>query len=478
MESRPILLTPSDRVTLHRLRQRERASLKKHGLLVWQHDMLTMCASGDYEVLLASSPRGSGKSRTCAKLVLESLVRGGRLHERHGKVLLVAASRTQAALVLEALVQLPGADAISVSLTGAKGDDGASCRVLGSDSRRAQGLGSERLVVADEPASWLPADGPRLWRALVGASGKRVGRQMVAVGTRSPASADHWWPQLLESELPAKWARIDLHAPDPGNWIGVLKANRYAAAHPTGPMFEVLRREFLQAREHPAARQQFVGDRCNGYLDEPGARVLDDDELARVLARPAGDVAVDATQSVVGVDMGGSLSLTGMAKFSLSAKRLDLFAISPPGVSVPGAVPSRGAVALPAEALGLLPPGPVGAVVADTYRSEEVAAAVTARGGRLVVRPPFRSGDVGAEIAALRMLLLDLGWAIGDGRALFAHALTQAEIADGRIRKAGDGQDDVLRAAMIGARYVVDQASRHEPQFHAIPHYVDTGLRP
>ena len=95
-----------------------------------------------------------------------------------------------------------------------------------------------------------------------------------------------------------------------------------------------------------------------------------------------------------------------------------------------------------------------------------------------MVRPPFRSGDVGAEIAALRMLLLDLGWAIGDGRALFRHALTQAEIITGRIRKVGDGLDDVLRAAMIGARYVVDQASRHEPRFIPIAHYTDTSLRP
>ena len=437
-----------------------------------------MVASGDYEAVLASGPRGSGKSLTCARLILEALTIGGALHEKRGKVLLVAASRTQAALVLESLAALPGADAISVQLAGARGDAGATCRVIGSDSRRAQGLGSERLVIADEPASWLPSDGPRLWRALIGASGKRDKRTVVAVGTRSPASADHWWPQLLESELPAKWARIDLHAPDPGNWIGVLKANRYAAAHPTGPMFEVLRREFLLARDHPAARQQFVGDRCNGFLVEPGARVLDDDELSGVLARPAGDIAVDATQSVVGLDMGANLSMSGMATFSLAAKRIDLFAVSPPGVSVPGAVASRGVVALPAEVLALLPPGPVGTVIADTYRAEEVAAAVTARGGRLVVRPPFRSGDVGAEIAALRMLLLDLGWAIGNGRALFAHALTQAEIVDVRIRKVDAGLDDVLRASMIGARYVVDQSARHEPQFHPIPHYVDTGLRP
>ena len=436
-----------------------------------------MCASGDHEVLLASAPRGAGKSITCAKLVLESLVRGGRLHERHGKTLLVAASRPQAALVLEALVQLPGADAISVSLTGAKGDDGASCRVLGSDSRRAQGLGSERLVVADEPASWLPSDGPRLWRALIGASGKRKNRTLVAVGTRAPAGPGHWWPTLLESELPPKWARVDLSA-DPGNWLSVLRANRFAAAHPSGAMAEVLKREFLNAQSDPTARQQFAADRCNLHLVEPGARVLDEDELARVLACPAGDVAVDATQSVVGLDMGANLSMTGMALFSPTSRRIDLFAICPPGVSVPGAVPSRGAVALPAEALALLPPGPVGTVIADTYRSEEVAAAVAARGGRLVVRPPFRSTDIGAEIAALRMLVLDLGWAIGDGRALFAHALTQAEIVDGRIRKADAGLDDVLRAAMIGARYVVDQAARHEPRFIPIAHYTDMGLRP
>ena len=465
-------------MTLHRLRKRERASLKKHGLLTWQHDMLTMCASGDYEVILASSPRGSGKSLNCARLILEALTSGGALHEKRGKVLLVAASRTQAALVLEALVALPGADAIRVSLSGAKGADGSTCRVIGSDSRRAQGLGGERLVVADEPASWLPSDGPRLWRALLGASGKRKNRTLVAVGTRAPAGPEHWWPRLLEAELPAKWARIDLSAPDPNCWLDVLKANRYAAANPSGAMFEVLRREFLQARDHPSARQSFAADRCNLHLAVPGARVLDEDELSAVKARPAGDIAVDATQGVVGLDMGANLSMTGMALFSPISRRIDLFAVVPPGVSVPGSVPSRGTVVLPAEALALLPPGPVGTVIADTYRSEEVAAAVAARAGRLVVRPPFRSGDVGAEIAALRMLLLDLGWTIGDGRALFAHALTQAEIVDGRLRKVGDGLDDVLRAAMIGARHVVDQSARHEPQFHEIPHYVDMGLRP
>ena len=478
MRNRPQLLTDSDRVALHRLRRRELASLKACGLLSWQKKVLDMVASGDFEVILVSGPRGSGKSLTCAHLVLAALQAGGVLHEPHGKTLLVASSRTQAGLILETLVSLPGADAISVSLTGARGADGARCRVIGSDSRRAQGLGSERLVVADEPSSWLPSDGPRLWRALIGASGKRKNRTLVAVGTRSPAGPGHWWPQLLEQPLPERWARIDLSAPDPTNWLSILRANRFAAAHPTGPMFEVLRREFLNAQSDPAARQQFVADRCNGYLVVPGERVLDDDELARVLARPAGDVAVDATQSVVGVDMGGSLSLTGMARFAPTSRRIDLFAISPPGVTVPGAVSSRGAVALPAEALNLLPPGPVGTVIADTYRSEEVAAAVTARGGRLVVRPPFRSGDVGAEIAAIRMLVLDLGWAIGDGRALFAHALTQAEIVDGRIRKADAGLDDVLRAAMIGARYVVDQAARHEPRFIPIAHYTDMGLRP
>ena len=330
VRNRPQLLTDSDRVTLCRIRKREKASLKKCGLLTWQADMLAMCASGDHEVLLVSAPRGSGKSMTCARLVLESLVRGGKLHEPRAKVLLVAASRTQAGLILEALVGLDGADAIQVGLTGAKGDDGASCRILGSDSRRAQGLGGERLVICDEPGAWLPSDGPRLWSALTGAAGKRDKRTMIAVGTRAPAGPTSWWPQLLEQPLPERWTKIDLHAPDPGNWIGVLKANRFAAAHPTGPMYAVLKREFLNAQSDPTARQQFVADRCNGYLAVPGARVLDDDELAQVLARPAGDVAVDATQSVVGLDMGANLSMSGVALFSPISRRIDLFAVAPP----------------------------------------------------------------------------------------------------------------------------------------------------
>ena len=90
-------------MTLHRLRQRERASLTK----VWTarvaaRNVLDLVASGEHEVVLACAARGSGKSLTCARLVLEALTSGGALHEKRGKVLLVAASsRTQASLVLE-----------------------------------------------------------------------------------------------------------------------------------------------------------------------------------------------------------------------------------------------------------------------------------------------------------------------------------------------------------------------------------------
>ena len=108
MRNRPTLLTDSDRVTLCRIRKREKASLRKHGLLAWQHDVLGLAANGRHEVVLASAPRGSGKSLTCARLVLEALTVGGVLHEPRGKVLLVAASRAQAGLILEALVGLPG----------------------------------------------------------------------------------------------------------------------------------------------------------------------------------------------------------------------------------------------------------------------------------------------------------------------------------------------------------------------------------
>ena len=125
--------------------------------------------------------------------------------------------------------------------------------MLGSDSRGARkGWAVNAWLLPTSRQAWLPSDGPRLWRALIGASGKRDKRTMIAVGTRAPAGPGHWWPQLLEQPLPAKWARIDLSAPDPGRWLDVLKVNRYAAAHPSGAMHEVLKSRVSPGTRSPS----------------------------------------------------------------------------------------------------------------------------------------------------------------------------------------------------------------------------------
>ena len=50
------------------------------------------------------------------------------------------------------------------------------------------------------------------------------------------------------------------------------------------------------------------------------------------------------------------------------------------------------------------------------------------------VVPRRRHNDIGEEVAALRQLLLDDGWALGDGRELFEAAVAAAE-----VRPAGVG---------------------------------------
>ncbi len=379
-------MTRTDEQQLSRLRKLERASLAASGLLRWQSRLLESACDPRVSVAMATAPRGGGKSLVCGRLALEFLGRSGRLHEKNGVGLVCAASLTQAALVTAALRRMEGADRFQFRASGrVEGDDGAVLRVLSSDARRALGLGAERLILCDEPSGWLPAMGPALWDAIIGSIGKREGRTIVLAGTRHPAvenGTGGWWLKLLSEPLRSGWKRYALQARDPGKWWRILQANPFAACFPKGPMAAALKREWAESRDDPELLRKFEADRCNTVSEPPGVRVLDADEIETVLARP---VPPPGGEPITGVDMGSTQGLSAAAVFYPTARRIDVRAVSPAGVSFPGAVPSAGHVPLPGEVLPLRP----GLVVADLHRGLELESAVIARGGSVRFRPAY-----------------------------------------------------------------------------------------
>ena len=137
-----------------------------------------------------SAPRASGKSWLCGRLVARSITPGDELFEEGCENILIASSRNQAMIVLEfARAALGESEGYRWRVDGVVHiETRTRVRIVSSDSRRALGLGAScRLAVADEPASWAPQSGRRLWDALATALGKRR-MTLCAIGSLAPSA--------------------------------------------------------------------------------------------------------------------------------------------------------------------------------------------------------------------------------------------------------------------------------------------------
>ena len=156
--------------------------------------MLTSCLS---------TPRGQGKSTLAAWLALQTLTPGSPLFEAGSENHVVGSSlgqsrRTTFGILRRMVESLPnfGSD-YRVS------DNSLMCRirhpktrtevtVLPASGKSAMGLVNARLVIADEPGSWKPADGLLMHDALQGAHGKPGSAlRVLYVGTVAPAVSPH-----------------------------------------------------------------------------------------------------------------------------------------------------------------------------------------------------------------------------------------------------------------------------------------------
>ena len=146
----------------YRARQAVRA---EGGLLPFQSAFVSAVCRKDRPVSIASlsTPRANGKSWLAGSLISRALTPGDPLHEDEVENVLVAASRAQAAIVLEfARSFLADAPGYRWRVEGVEHlASRARVKVYSSDGRRAMGLGANcRLAVCDEPGSWAPQSGP------------------------------------------------------------------------------------------------------------------------------------------------------------------------------------------------------------------------------------------------------------------------------------------------------------------------------
>lgn len=283
------------------------------------------------ELAALSVPRGNGKSWLCGGLVARSLTPGDRLFEPNVENILVSASRSQAAIVLEfARAELGESNAYRWRADGViHKDTRTRVSVISSDSRRALGLGANvRLIVADEPGAWGPVAGRRLWDAITTALGKRR-TTVVAVGTLAPAPLTgpaSWWPSFVASGN-TEGRHVALLQADPEKWTNfdeVLRVNPVSAINPH--LRRVLEREHRAALSSERAARPFRQYRLN----IPGEAVdqqplVTAAEWARVCARPVPECEGNP---LVGVDLGGSRSWSAAAAIWPSG-RVESWALAP-----------------------------------------------------------------------------------------------------------------------------------------------------
>ena len=432
------------------------------------------------DIAALSVPRGNGKSWLCGAMVARALTPGDPLFEPAVENVLVAASRPQAAIVLDfARAALGESDGYRWAKdTAIHIASRTRVRVISSDSRRALGLGANvRIVIADEPGAWSPTAGRRLWDAITTALGKRK-TTIIAVGTLAPAPLTgpaSWWPSFVASGN-SDGRHVALLQADADKWRDfdeVLRVNPVAAINPH------LRRTL--AREHEAALSSERAARpFRQYrLNIPGEPVdtqplVTAAEWARVCARP---VPACEGRPTIGVDLGGSRSWSAACAVWPSG-RVESWALAPGVPSLAEAeredqvsegayrelVRSGGLAVDEARAvpdIGLLLSRiwewePT-VLVSDPYRSAELYQVVAGR-VRIIERARG-GGESTSNVQALRARLLDTAAGVSEAsRALLGAAFAQTSLvidATGITKvtkaRAKRSRDDAAAALLLAA---------------------------
>ena len=421
-------------------------------LLPYQRQFLAAVTRRDNrpELAAVSVGRGNGKTYLCGEMLARALKPSDDpLYVEGAESVLVSASRPMAELTLEAARLSLGddpefrwrRDGVEHMKTRTR------CRVLSSDSRRAFGLGSAlNLAVLDEPGSFAPTSGERLWRALLGSLGKNSSARILACGTIAPAAVGSWWQTFIEAGSgPGKHVQlIQGNEKTWRSWDAVLAANPVCAISKS--MVRTLKREHDEALQNDRAASAFLRYRMNINAPEVthAQPLVTSSEWSRVCARP---VPACEGQPIIGADLGGTRSWSAAAAIWPSG-RISSWAVAPglPSLSEQEAADQ----VAPNTYVSLVRSGGLSVdegravpdveqllariwswsplcIVSDPYRSAELAQAV---GGRVRLIERSRSGgEATSNIQALRSMLLDTASGVTESsRDLLGAAFQQTNL--------------------------------------------------
>ena len=472
-------------------RSRARKAVLESGLLPYQREFMASVTRRDNrpEISALSVGRGNGKTFLCGEMLARALKPSDDpLFVSGSESVLVSASRPMAALTMEAAWLSLGddpefrwrRDGVEHLKTRTR------CRVLSSDSRRSYGLGASlNLAILDEPGSFAPTSGERLWQSLLGSLGKNSSARILACGTLAPGAIGGWWQSFVEAGSgPGKHVQlIQGNEKTWRDWDAVLEANPVCAI--SRSMVRTLKREHDEALQNDRAASAFLRFRMNVNAPEVthAQPLITSAEWERIVSRP---VPACEGAPIVGVDLGGTRSFSAAAAVWPSG-RIVSWAIAPgqpslaeqekedqvPDSTYSELVKSGGLTVDEGQHVPSIERllsriwafGPR-VLVCDPYRAPELHQVVAGR-VRIVERAKG-GGESTSNVQALRALLLDSAAGVSEAsRALLGAAFEQTTLVIDnsgvtRVSKIDRrrSRDDAAAALLLAAG---EQARRPAP---------------
>lgn len=368
------------------------------------------------DTAILSVARGGGKSTLSAGLALGSLI-GEWKPEPRRQIILAARSRDQAAICwnharafaaglpedIQARLTFRRAPRLEIEL---EADDGPHVlSAIAADARNALGM-APSLIVCDERAHWPDGRGDDLEQSLMTGLHKRGGR-CIMISTSAPTDS-HAFSRWIDN--PPTGAHVAEYRPAPGlppdDLDSLLLANpgaRYGVGASVQALQEQAKRAIERGGHALTSFRLFVR---NERVSAEARDVLV--TLDEWLACETADPPPRQGEVIIGIDLGGSASMTAAAFFWPATGRLEVKGWFPtdPSLLARGQadgvnsryceMQDRGELAVLgnktvpvaqwlAEVMQRVQGLQIGAVVADRYKQAELAEAMQAAGVRCPV---------------------------------------------------------------------------------------------
>ena len=287
--------------------------LAAHRLTGFHRRWIRAVFADDVQIGVLSCPRGSAKTWVAAQLAALAMRPGSPLFRSGLEVLAVSGSLEQSRVLLrmvrEALADveddyrwLDSGQRLQVTHKATM----SKLRILSSSGKRAMGLEGFSMILADEPGSWEARGGALMFDAIRQALGKREGQRLILIGTRAPAEAGSWWPDLIDGGSGPGTHVTELSAPtdDPWDaWPTIRKVNPLVMVNAS--LRRTILRERDDARRNPTMRRAFEAYRLNRQVAVYSEVLIEVEAWRRVEAR---EVLPRVGRPIVGLDLGGERS--------------------------------------------------------------------------------------------------------------------------------------------------------------------------